>query len=79
MTTKVIIPLIMNRIFAPIVYQIIPAIELATIVQMLCKAEKVPMAVAVSFLSEMLLIQALETPSVAEAYNPYKKNKPRKT
>ena len=69
-TTRDITPLRINRYFAPRVYQITPAIELATMVQRLCNAEKVPMAVAVSFLSVILLIQAFDTPSVAEAYNP---------
>ena len=67
MTTNVIIPLMINNVFAPKVYHMTPAIELANMVQMLCKAEKVPIAVAVSFGSEMLLIHALDTPSVAEA------------
>ena len=44
--------------------QRIPAIELASIVAMLWKAVYVPIAVAVSFLSEMLDIHAFAMPSV---------------
>jgi len=47
--------------------QISPVSELANIVQMLCSPENVPMAVAVSFLSVIFEIHALEIPSVAEA------------
>ena len=59
---------------APNWYQINPANELANIVQMLWNPENVPMAVAVSSFFVMFEIQALEIPSVAEAYNPYIKN-----
>jgi len=44
-----------------------PVNELASMVQILCSPENVPMAVAVSFLLVMFEIQALEIPSVAAA------------
>ena len=49
---------------APKLNQISPVSELASMVQMLCKPENVPMAVAVSFLSEIFEIHAFEIPSV---------------
>lgn len=52
---------------APYRNQMIPANALASMVHKLWKAEYVPMAVATSFLSEILLIQAFEMPSVAAA------------
>lgn len=60
----------------PKINHIHPASELAIIVNTLWKPVYVPIAVAVSFLSAMLLIQALATLSVAAAYRPYKKNNP---
>ena len=48
----------------PYLYQTNPVTELASIVNTLCNPVYNPIAVAVSFLSAMLLIQALEIPSV---------------
>lgn len=55
---------------APSRNHINPVSELAGIAQILCKPENVPIAVAVSFLSVILLIQAFEIPSAAAAYKP---------
>ena len=52
---------------APKRNQIMPVSELAIMVQMLCSPAKVPMAVAVSFLSVMFEIHAFEIPSVEAA------------
>ena len=52
---------------APNAYQINPVNELASIVQILCKPEYVPIAVAVSLELVMFDIQALLMPSVAAA------------
>ncbi len=67
MTNKVTVPVVKKAAVAPKLNQISPVRELANIVQMLCKPEKVPMAVAVSFLSLMFEIHAFEIPSVADA------------
>ena len=64
---SVAIAVIINVALAPNWYQISPANEFANIVKILWKPEKVPIAVAVSFLSVMLLIHAFEMPSVAAA------------
>ena len=56
-----------KAVSTPNQYQIAPASELAIIAAMLWKPAKDPIAVAVSFLSVMLLIQALDIPSVAAA------------
>ena len=52
---------------APNWNQIKPVNELANMVQILWSPEKVPIAVAVSFLSVMFEIHAFEIPSVDEA------------
>ena len=44
----------------------------------LCNPANVPIAVAVSLLSVIFEIQALEIPSVADAYSQYIKNNPKK-
>lgn len=59
-----------NAVSTPNQNQIAPASELAIIAAMLWKPANDPIAVAVSFLSVMLLIHAFEIPSVAAAYNP---------
>ena len=59
--------MIVKVVAAPYSYQISPVKVLASMVQILCNPEKVPIAVAVSFLSDIFEIQALEIPSVAEA------------
>lgn len=57
----------LNATLAPYLNQSSPAMELANIVQMLCNPVNVPIAVAVSFFSEILEIQAFDIPSVAAA------------
>ena len=59
-----------NAVSTPNQNHINPATELAIMAAILWKPVNDPMAVAVSFLSVMLLIHALEIPSVAAAYNP---------
>jgi len=66
-----------NKTCAPNSYHINPASELAIMVKRLWNAVKVPIAVAVSFLSVILLTHALEIPSVAAAYIPYNKKRNR--
>ena len=77
--TKVAVPARIKLKDAPNSNQTRPAIVLANIVQILWKPVYIPMAVAVSFLSVILLIHAFEIPSVAAAYTPYRKNKVNKT
>lgn len=67
MISKVAVAVVRKAAVAPNWYQIRPVSELDSIVQMLCIPEKVPIAVAVSFLLVMLEIHAFEMPSVAEA------------
>lgn len=67
MINKVTEAIVKKADVAPKLNQRSPVRELANMVQMLCRPEKVPMAVAVSFLSVMFEIQAFEMPSVAEA------------
>ena len=64
---SVAVAVVKKAAVAPKLNQISPVSELESIVQMLCKPENVPMAVAVSFLSVMFEIHAFEIPSVAEA------------
>ena len=66
-TINVAVAVVINAVVAPNWNQIKPVSELANIVQILWSPEKVPIAVAVSFLSVMFEIQAFEIPSVAEA------------
>ena len=57
----------LNAVIAPNRNHINPVNELASIVQMFCRPENVPMAVAVSSFSVIFEIQALAIPSVAAA------------
>ena len=67
MISKVAVAVVRKAAVAPNWYHISPVRELDSIVQMLCKPENVPIAVAVSFLLVMFEIHAFEIPSVAEA------------
>ncbi len=67
MTNKVTVAVVKKAAVAPNWNQISPVKELASMVQILCKPENVPMAVAVSFWSVMFEIHAFDIPSVAEA------------
>lgn len=67
---NVAVAVVKKAAVAPKLNQISPVSELDSMVQMLCKPENVPIAVAVSFLSVMFEIHAFEIPSVAEAYTP---------
>ena len=64
---RVAVPVRTNAADAPNLYQIKPVRVLDSMAQMLWSPEKVPIAVAVSFLSTMFEIHAFEIPSVAEA------------
>ena len=64
-TITVMVAVVIKAVVAPNRNQIIPVRELANMVAILCNPENVPIAVAVSFLSVMFEIHALEMPSVA--------------
>ena len=64
-TKTVILPVNMKAVADPNLNQIIPVIELASMVQILCKPAYAPMAEAVSCLGVIFEIHALEIPSVA--------------
>lgn len=56
-----------NATDAPNRNQINPVMELASMEQILCRPENVPMAVAISFLWVIFEIHAFDIPSVAAA------------
>ena len=64
---SVAVAVVKKAAVAPKLNQISPVSELDSMVQILCKPENVPIAVAVSFLSVMFEIQAFAIPSVADA------------
>lgn len=66
-TPSVTDPVVKKAADGPQLYQMIPAIELASMVHKLCNPENVPIADAVSFLLVIFEIQAFEIPSVEEA------------
>ncbi len=66
-TIDVTIDVLTNAIVAPNLNHTIPVILLASIVHILWKLVKVPIAVAVSFLSVIFEIHALAIPSVDAA------------
>lgn len=61
------IPVTESAVVDPNLYHINPIMELDSIVQMLWNAVYVPIAVAVSVLTDIFVIQAFDMPSVAEA------------
>jgi hypothetical protein len=74
-TKTVITEVVIKVADTPHLYHIIPANELANKENILLNPAKKPIAVAVSFVSVILLIQAIDIPSVAAAYKPYIANR----